>query len=96
MRTPFLILVAVAWMSGWSSPALCQDDPSDDFPPALIHDPSLATSVYFPPTVTTAGVAYTGPALGASSRAGARAFACTPTNPCAMVTPAADSVLPAR
>jgi len=91
MRPPILILVAAAW--SLSSPAF-GDDGSGDFPPPILHDPSLATSVYFPPAITTAGVATIGPALGTASQA--RALPCSRTNPCAIATPAADFALPAR
>ena len=90
MRAPLLILVMLA-IGGWGSAAL-GDDGSDDFPPPLIHDPSLATSIYIPPLVVTAGVANT----GAAPRARAPGLPCSRTNPCAMVTPTADSIAPAR
>jgi hypothetical protein len=91
MRLSLLILAAMAW--GLSSPAFCDDAP-DPPPPAFYDDPSLAASIHFQPAVTTAGVAATGPTLGAANRA--RTLPCTTTNPCAMATPAANSVLPAR
>jgi len=89
MRALFLILVATTL----SSPAFCDDAP-DAPPPAFFDDPSLAASVYFPPALATAGVADTGPALGTVNRTGRRTLACTPTNPCALATPAADFVRP--
>ena len=77
----------------WSSPALCDDISLSDLPPVL-PDPSLATSVRLPATLTNAGAAQVGPSLSAASRAGART-SCTGANPCAMATPAADHVAPA-
>lgn len=89
MRIILLICVVVA--SSLSSPAFC-DDGADDFPPPILHDPSLATSVYIPPAVTTADVAAVGSPRGAVTRP----LPCSRTNPCAMATPAADYVRPAR
>jgi len=89
MRYPLLILVAAAW--SFSGPAFCDDD-SGDFPPPILQDPSLATSVYISPTVTTAGVA----TLEAPGGLRTRALACSKTNPCALATPAASSVVLAR
>ncbi|HWU55593.1 MAG TPA: hypothetical protein VN175_08840 [Rhizomicrobium sp.] len=86
MRYRVLILVA-AWMSGWSNAAFCDDGSSDDRPPALLHDPSLATSVYFPPALTTAGVADTGPALSLMKPRGS---GCTVLMPCAVTSPPLD------
>ena len=86
-----LLVLAMLGIGGWGSAAL-GDDGSDDFPPPLVHDPSLATSIYISPLVVTAGVANT----GAISRSSARPLPCSRTNPCAMVTPAADRVAPAH
>lgn len=94
MRASLLILVMLG-IGGWSSATL-GDDGSDDFPPPLTHDPSLATSIYIPPLVTTAGVANTGPDLGAMGRAGTPVLPCSRKNPCAWVTPAAGAMIPAR
>ncbi len=94
VRYRLLILAATACMSGWNSAAFCDDGLSDDFSPPILHAPALATSVHIPPAVATAGVAYTSPAFGAASHAVRRALPCSSTNPCAIVTPATDSVLP--
>lgn len=75
-----------------SSPAFCDPSALSDLPPVL-PDPSLATSIRFPPSLTTAGVAQVGPSPAATGRP---YTPCTPANPCAMATPAADRVAPAR
>jgi hypothetical protein len=88
------IILALLFASLWSSQAFCDDISLSDLPPVL-PDPSLATSVRLPATLTNAGAAQVGPSLSAASRAGAHT-PCTGANPCAMATPAADHVAPAR
>lgn len=90
MRWPSLMLMVSAWLGAWSIPAASADD--GGLPPFLLQDPSLATSIYFPPSTTTAGMAVTGP--GSVGHTLNRP--CSSANPCAVVTPAADSVPRAR
>ncbi len=88
------IIPALLFAGLWSSPALCDDISLSDLPPVL-PDPSLATSVRLPATLTNAGAAQVGPSLSAASRAGNRT-PCTGANPCAMATPAADQIMHRR
>jgi len=90
MRRPSLMLMVSAWLGAWSIPAACADD--GGLPPFLLQAPSLATSIYFPPSTTTAGTAVTGPAsVGHTPNR-----PCSSANPCALVTPAANSEPTAR
>jgi hypothetical protein len=77
-----------------SNIAWCNDEALSDLPP-ILPDPSLATSIRLPPGLANAGVAQAGPALSATVHLGAHA-PCSGINPCAMATPAADHVPPAR
>ena len=90
-----VFLVAAA-LNIWSTPALSEGGALDDPLPPALSDPSLAASVRFSPASTNAGVASIGPALNSVANASAHPRACSNTNPCAMATPAADSVRPAR
>ena len=90
----FLMVLSVLLIGLGSNPAFCDDISLSDLPPVL-PDPSLASSVRLPATLTNAGAAQVGPSLSAASRAGARTR-CSGANPCAMATPAADHVAPAR
>jgi hypothetical protein len=90
MRHPALLAI---WLFNlWSTPAASEDGPLDNPPPAAIIDPSLATSIYFPPSLVTQGVAKTGPALDSNHDT----VTCAVTNPCAVPSPARDHALPAQ
>jgi hypothetical protein len=89
-----LVFMTLLWTGLGSNPSYCDDVSLSDLPPVL-PDPSLATSIRLPANVTNAGAAQVGPSLSAAAGAGART-ACTGANPCAMATPAADRVAPAR
>jgi hypothetical protein len=93
-RLPVFLVAAV--LNIWSTPALSEGGALDDPLPPALSDPSLAASVRFSPASTNAGVASIGPALNSAVRVSARARSCSSTNPCAMATPAADHVPPAR
>jgi len=71
--------------------ALCEDQ--DDPLPVPIQDPSLATSVYFPPALITKGIANTGPALSLAKPGGSK---CTVLMPCAVTSPALDHAVITR
>ena len=91
------ILVTMSLIPTGSGSAFCQDNggPLGDPIPPAIKDPSLSSSPYFPPSLTHAGVADTGPALDLSKRDW-RANGCNLKNPCALPTPALDHVVAAR
>jgi hypothetical protein len=78
-----------------SGSAWCQDSDGalgSPLPPPT-DDPPLKPSHYFAPSIITAGVADTGPALSSvTMKAGAKGAACSVTNPCALPTPARDRV----
>ena len=90
-------LIVVSLTLAGSNSAFCQDNggPLGDPIPPPIQDPSLSSSPYFPPSLTNAGVAATGPALSLD-RKDRRGPGCNLTNPCALPTPARDHVLVAR
>jgi hypothetical protein len=75
-----------------ASSCLCQAGALDDPPPAVVQDPSLSSSHYFPPSVTNAGVANTGPALSLVKKTNGRD--CNAVNPCAVLSPALDRAVP--
>jgi hypothetical protein len=98
-KTLFVALVASLVLAG-SGSGFCQDSEGplgDPIPPA-VQDPSLSTSRYFKPSLTTAGVADMGPTLGSSKKvsAGHQGIACSVTNPCAVPSPALDRAVAAR
>ena len=78
-----------------SGSAFCQNSegPLGDPLPPPGQDPSLAASRYFPPSVTHAGVADTGP-VGLVKKTGGPG--CSTTNPCAVLSPALDRAIPAH
>ena len=81
-----------------SNSGFCQDNegPLGDPIPPPIQDPSLSSSPYFSPSLTNAGVAITGPALGLANGADRRGPGCNVKNPCALPTPALDHAIAAR
>jgi len=91
------ILLTVSLILAGSGSAFCQDNggPLGDPIPPSIQDPSLSSSPYFPPSLTHAGVADTGPALDLGKRDW-RAAGCSLKNPCALPTSALDHAVAAR
>jgi hypothetical protein len=81
-----------------SNCGFCQENggPLGDPIPPPIQDPSLSSSPYFSPSLTNAGVAITGPALGLVKGADRRGSGCNVKNPCALPTPARDHAIAAR
>jgi hypothetical protein len=90
-------LMLVSLTLAGSNSGFCQDNggPLGDPIPPPIQDPSLSSSPYFPPSLTNAGVAATGPALDLNSR-DRRGPGCSVQNPCALPTPALDHAIAAR
>ncbi len=79
-----------------SGSAFCQNSEGplgDPLPPA-VQDPSLAASRYFPPSLITAGVANTGPALSVVKKGQTVGHGCNAANPCAVLSPALDRTIP--
>ena len=91
------IFLALSLTLAGSGSGFCQDTegPLGDPIPPPVQDPSLATSRYFPAALTTAGVANTGPALGAVNRKHTGAV-CNAANPCAVPSPALDHAIAAH
>src|SRR5436190_16401455 len=90
------VLVTVSLNLAGNGSAFCQDNggPLGDPIPPPIQDPSLSSSPYFPPSLTNAGVANTGPALDLA-KSDRRAAGCNLKNPCALPTPALDRAIAA-
>jgi hypothetical protein len=100
MRNGIFLALTVSLILAGSGSGFCQDSEGplgDPLPPA-VQDPSLSSSRYFPASLTTAGVADTGPALGSvnKGRAGGHGIGCSVTNPCAVLSPALDHAIPAH
>ena len=91
--------LALAWSHQLNDPAILRvltpqplRRPSDP-PPAAMQDPSLASSIFFPPSLVNAEAADTGAALASGkAKISVRASRCSPINPCAMPPPARDHV----
>ena len=97
MRNFFLLsFMAVSMI--WSSSGFCQDSeggPLGDPLPPPVQDPSLSSSPYFSPSLTTAGVADTGRALGSNVRYRS-GNGCNVATPCALPSPALDRAIAAH
>jgi len=92
-----IFLMSVSLAVAGSGRAFCQDNggPLGDPIPPPIQDPSLSSSPYFPPSLTNAGVADTGPALDLAKK-DRHGPGCSVKNPCALPTPALNRVRAAR
>lgn len=92
------MLIAISLILAWSGSGFCQDNggPLGDPIPPPIQDPSLSSSPYFPPSLTNAGVAATGPASGVVNKGDRHGSGCGAKNPCALPTPALDRAIVAR
>jgi hypothetical protein len=94
----FLSFAVMSLILVGSDSGFCQDSEGplgDPLPPA-VQDPSLSSSHYFPASLTTAGVADAGPALGSVNRGRTGAVGCNAMNPCAVPSPALDHAIAAR
>jgi len=90
---PVRIFVTLILIAGWTGRAYGEDGPLDDPPPAVMEAPSLASSIFFPPSLVTAEAADTGAALDSGeTKISVRASRCSSTNPCAVPSPARDHV----
>jgi hypothetical protein len=88
---PIRILVVLMLIAGWIGRAYAEDGPLDDPPPAAMEDPSLSSSIFFPPSLVTSEAADTGAALDSGkTKISIGASRCSPTNPCAVPSPARD------
>src|ERR1700742_4213071 len=94
MRNHILAVLAVSPILLFGAGGYCKhsSEPAWGAPePKPVQDPSLSTSRYFPPSLSTAGVA----AIGPSATAG-HSVTCSTRNPCAVPTPARDRVIVAQ
>ena len=94
MRNHILAVLAASPILLFGAGGYCQDSSETalgDPEPQAVQDPSLSTSRYFPPSLSTAGVA----AIGPSATAG-HSVTCSTRNPCAVPTPARDRVIVAQ
>jgi len=98
MRKYIFLAFTVSLILARSGSGFCQDSggPLGDPLPPPVQDPSLSSSHYFPASLTTAGVADTGPALGSANRGHTGAVGCNAMAPCAMPSPALDRAIAAR
>jgi hypothetical protein len=98
MRNYILLALTLSLTLAGSGRGFCQDSegPLGDPIPPPVQDPSLSTSHYFPASLTTAGVANTGPALGSVNRGHAGAVASNIRNPCAVPSPSLDRAIAAH
>jgi hypothetical protein len=91
-----LLALAAAFLIAGSGGAFCQESEGalGNPLPAAVQDPSLKTSRYFPPSLGTAGVADTDPALSSATKlARGHGADCSSVNPCAVPPPARDRVV---
>jgi hypothetical protein len=95
MRNSILLLIVAASLI-WSSNGFCDESEGspmvDPLPPPM-QDPSLSTSRYFPPSLTTSGVAQIGPARGSVN---GHSHGCGAPNSCALPPPDLDRAVTAR
>src|SRR5471030_3198493 len=98
MRNGTFLALTVSLILVGSGGGFCQDSggPLGDPLPPPVQDPSLSSSHYLPASLTTAGVADTGPALGSANRGRTGAVGCNAVAPCAMPSPALDRTIAAR
>jgi len=90
---PVRIFVTLILIAAWAGRAYGEGGPLDDPPPAAMEDPSPASTIFFPPSLITAEAADTGAALDSGkTKTSVRASRCSPTNPCAVPSPARDDV----
>jgi len=95
----FILLSFMAVSLIWSSSGFCQDSeggPLGDPLPPPVQDPSLSSSPYFSPSLTTAGVADTGRALGSMNATYPTGHGCNVVTPCALPPPALDRAIAAH
>jgi hypothetical protein len=95
----FILLPFMAVSLIWSSSGYCQDSeggPLGDPLPPPVQDPSLSSSHYFSPSLTTAGVADTGRALGSMNVRYRTRHSCNVVTPCALPSPALDRAIAAH
>ena len=95
----FILLSFMAVSLIWNSSGFCQDSeggPLGDPLPPPVQDPSLSSSPYFSPSLTTAGVADTGRALGSMNATYPTGHGCNVVTPCALPPPALDRAIAAH
>jgi hypothetical protein len=95
----YILLSFMAVSLIWSSSGFCQDSeggPLGDPLPPPVQDPSLSSSHRFSPSLTTAGVADTGRALGSMNVRYRTGHDCNVVTPCALPSPALDRAIAAH